>query len=324
MSFGPDSLKIDCEREAARIGEVIKCTLRETRRKGIVLGLSGGIDSSVTAALAVRALGAERVFGLFMPEADSDPDSLTLGRELAAHLGLRTELEDIAPALAALRCYERRNDAVARVIPDFTPEWKFKLVLPGPDHQGLNFFSVVARAPDGREVRERLQLDAYLAIVAATNFKQRVRKSVEYHWADRLHFLVAGTPNRLEYDQGFFVKQGDGAADVKPIAHLYKTQVYAMAAFLDLPASIRSRPPTTDTYSLPQGQDEFYFSLPYDKLDLCLFGRNHQVPVEEVAAATGLTESQVLHVFKDIDTKRSTTRYLHKRPVLVEEIVDAG
>ena len=197
MSFGPDSLKIDCEREAVRIGEVLKRTLRETRRKGIVLGLSGGIDSSVTAALAVRALGAERVFGVFMPEADSDPESLALGRELAAHLGLRAELEDIAPALAALRCYERRNDAVARVIPDFTPEWKFKLVLPGPGHQGLNFFSVVARSPDGREVRERLPLDAYLAIVAATNFKQRIRKSVEYHWADRLHFLVAGTPNVL-------------------------------------------------------------------------------------------------------------------------------
>ena len=324
MSFGPDSLKIDCEREAVRIGEVLKRTLRETRRKGIVLGLSGGIDSSVTAALAVRALGAERVFGVFMPEADSDPESLALGRELAAHLGLRAELEDIAPALAALRCYERRNDAVARVIPDFTPEWKFKLVLPGPGHQGLNFFSVVARSPDGREVRERLPLDAYLAIVAATNFKQRIRKSVEYHWADRLHFLVAGTPNRLEHDQGFFVKQGDGVADVKPIAHLYKTQVYAFAAFLELPASIQSRPPTTDTYSLPQGQDEFYFSLPYSQLDLCLYAHNHQVPVEEVAKATGLTESQVLHVFKDIDTKRSTTRYLHKRPVLVEEITDAG
>lgn len=324
MSFGRHSLRIDCEYEAARIGDTLKRTLLDVRRKGIVLGLSGGIDSSVTAALAVRALGAERVFGLFMPESDSDPESLALGRELVAHLGIRAELEDIAPALSALRCYERRNEAVARVIPGFTPEWKFKLVLPGPDHQGLNFYSVVARSPDGRGVRERLPLDAYLAIVAATNFKQRVRKSVEYHWADRLHFLVAGTPNRLEYDQGFFVKQGDGAADVKPIAHLYKTQVYAMAEFLGLPASIQARPPTTDTYSLPQGQDEFYFSLPYEQLDLCLYAHNHQVPVDEVAAATGLTVDQVLHVFKDIDTKRSTTRHLHKRPALVEEIADVG
>ncbi len=324
MSFGKESLHIDCEHEAGRIAAALRQALLGARRKGVVLGLSGGIDSSVTAALAVRALGADRVFGLFMPEADSDPESLDLGRELAGHLGIRAEVEDIAPALAALRCYERRNEAVARVVAGFSPEWKFKLVLSGPQHQGLNFFSVVARSPEGREVRERLPLDAYLAIVAATNFKQRIRKAVEYHWADRLHYIVAGTPNRLEFDQGFFVKQGDGAADIKPIAHLYKTQVYAMAAWLGLPSSIRGRPPTTDTYSLPQGQDEFYFSLPYQQLDLCLYGRNHQVPEAEVAAATGLTEAQVLHVYRDIDTKRSTTRFLHQKPVLVEEVTDVG
>jgi NAD+ synthase len=324
MPFSSEDLRIDFDREATRIGDAIRRYLRETRRKGVVLGLSGGIDSSVTAALAVRAIGPERVFGIFMPESDSEPESLTLGRLLADHLGIRATVEDIAPALAALKCYERRNEAVATVVPDFTPEWKFKIVLPGAGHQGLNFFSVVARAPDGREVKSRLPLDAYLAIVAATNFKQRVRKTVEYHWADRLNYVVAGTPNRLEFDQGFFVKQGDGVSDIKPIAHLYKTQVYAMAAHLDVPIEIRKRMPTTDTYSLPQGQDEFYFSLPYNKLDLCLYARNNGIPVEEVAAATGLTAAEVDHAFRDIDTKRSTTRYQHMRPLLIEEIANVG
>lgn len=320
MAFDRSALNIDCAAEAARIGEAVRRQLREVRRKGVVLGLSGGIDSSVTAAVLVRTLGPERVFGICMPEADSDPDSLRLGQMLGAHLGIRTVVEDIAPALAALRCYERRNEAVASVIPEFTPEWKFKLVLPPPDHQGINFFSVVARSPDGREVRERLPLDAYLAIVAATNFKQRVRKMVEYHWADRLQYVVAGTPNRLEYDQGFFVKQGDGAADVKPIAHLYKTQVYALAEHLGVPEEIRRRPPTTDTYSLPQGQDEFYFSLPYDQLDLCLYAKNHGVPAAEVSAALGLPAATIEFVFKDIDLKRSTTRYQHLSPMLVEPV----
>jgi NAD+ synthase len=324
MAFSKDDLKLDCAKEADRIGDAIRRFLRDTRRKGVVLGLSGGIDSSVTAALAVRALGGQRVFGIFMPEADSEPESLTLGRLLADHLGIRSTIEDIAPALAALKCYERRNEAVAQVIADFTPDWKFKIVLPGAHHQGFNFFSVVARSPDGREVKARLPLDAYLAIVSATNFKQRVRKTVEYYWADRLNYVVAGTPNRLEFDQGFFVKQGDGVSDVKPIAHLYKTQVYEMAAYLGIPAEIRSRMPTTDTYSLPQGQDEFYFSLPYDKLDLCLFGKNHDIPAEEVACATGLTVAEVEHAFRDIDTKRSTTRYQHLRPLLMEEIAHVG
>ena len=321
MTFSPTVLHLDAAAETARISQALRQQLRQIRRKGVVLGLSGGIDSSVTAALAVRALGAERVFGLFMPEADSDPLSLELGQQLAQHLGLRTELEDIAPALKALRCYERRDAAVASVIPAFTSEWKFKLVLPDAAHEGFNFYSVVARAPDGREIKTRLPLEAYLSIVAATNFKQRVRKMVEYHWADRLNYAVAGTPNRLEYDQGFFVKQGDGAADLKPIAHLYKTQVYQLAEYLGVPDVIRQRPPTTDTYSLAQSQDEFYFGLPYAQLDLCLYAHNHGVPAGEVATTTGLTVAQVERAFKDIETKRSTTRYLHLAPMLVESVV---
>src|SRR4029450_5687346 len=198
--------------------DAIRRQVRQIRRKGVVLGLSGGIDSSVTAALAVRSLGPKRVVGICMPESDSDPKSLALGRLVAERYGIRCIVEDIAPPLSARRGYERRNQAVAQVVPGFTPDWKFKLVLPGPHHQGLNFFSVVARSPDGREVRERLPLDAYLAIVAATTFKQRVRKMVEYYWADRLNYAVAGTPNRLEYDQGVFGKPGDGGAGLKALA----------------------------------------------------------------------------------------------------------
>ena len=161
-------------------------------------------------------------------------------------------------------------------------------------------------------------------IVAATNFKQRVRKMLEYYHADRLNYAVTGTPNRLEYDQGFFVKLGDGSADAKPIAHLYKTQVYAMAEHLGVPEEIRLRPPTTDTYSLPQSQEEFYFSLPYSTMDLCLFGKNAGTPVEDVAAATELTIEQVNRVFRDIDQKRRTTRYLHLRPELVADVPEVS
>lgn len=322
MHFSAEVLRIDPEREAERIGQWLRRALaHELKRRGVVIGLSGGVDSSVTAALAVRALGKERVFGLLMPEQHSDPESLKLGRLVADFLGIERAEEDISDVLEALGFYRRYDAAVRAVIPDFGPDWRSKIVIEGlAAGRGYTLFALVARAPDGRTARARLPLRVYLDIVAATNFKQRTRKMLEYHHADRLHYAVAGTPNRLEYDQGFFVKNGDGAADLKPIAHLYKSQVYQLAEYLNVPAVIRQRPPTTDTYSLAQGQDEFYFALPYQQMDLCLYGKNHGVEPALVARATGLTVEQVRRVWADIDRKRATTRYLHRRPLLVNAV----
>jgi NAD+ synthase len=273
------------------------------------------------ASLCVRALGPKRVFGLFTPERDSDPESLRLGRLLAAHLGIDSCVEDIAPILATAGCYRRRDDFIREVFPDYGPGYKSKMVLPGVlENKGYNVNSLVVQAPDGSQRRARLPLHVFLGIVAATNMKQRTRKQIEYYHADRLNFAVAGTPNRLEYDQGFFVKNGDGAADIKPIAHLYKTQVYRLAEYLGVPEEIRRRPPTTDTYSLPQTQEEFFFSIPLEKLDLCLWALNNQVPSAEAAAVVGLTPEQVEHVYRDIAGKRHAGRYQHEAPLLVEPV----
>lgn len=320
--FSPASLKIDAERETARIvGSLRRQVSRDLRRRGLVIGLSGGIDSTVTAALAVRALGAERVVGLLMPERHSDAETSSLGQKVADFLGIARIEENITPILEALGFYRRYDDAIRQVVPDFGPGWVSKLAIGGvASGNSYTTFSVVAQSPEGRILRERLPLASYLAIVAATNYKQRTRKMLEYYHADRLNFAVAGTPNRLEYDQGFFVKNGDGAADVKPIAHLYKSQVYQLAEYLQVPVEIRQRPPTTDTYSMPQGQDEFYFALPYLQMDLCLYGKNHQLSAESVATAAGLSPEAVQRVWADIDRKRSTTQYLHLKPLLVEEV----
>lgn len=319
--FGVASLDIDLEAETARIGETIGLCLAESKRKGVVVAVSGGIDSSVVAALCVDALGPERVFGLHMPERESSDETLGLSRLLTDSLGIDSVLEEISPVLEAAGCYRRRDDAIRMVVPEYGDGHRSKIVLPSVvDSDSFRLYSVVVEAPDGTVTKHRLTHDAYLGIVAATNFKQRVRKMFEYHHADRLNYLASGTPNRLEYDQGFFVKLGDGAADVKPIAHLYKSQVYALAEHLGVPEEIRSRPSTTDTYSLPQSQEEFYFSLPYQRMDLCLYGKNNDVPVEEVAAATDLTVEQVHRVYRDIDQKRSTTAYLHREPQLVAPV----
>jgi NAD+ synthase len=315
------TLTLDPEQEITRISSGLVDLLRTMKRKGLVVAVSGGIDSSVTLALSVKALGRERVVALQMPERHSAAETLELSGRLADTFAVEKIHEDISGPLEAVNFYERYDEAVRQVIPEYRHDWKSKIVIPNVvEKAGYSVFSIVAQSPDGETVKKRLPLNAYLGIVAATNFKQRIRKMFEYYHADRLHFAVAGTPNRLEYDQGFFVKLGDGAADIKPIAHLYKTQVYQLAEYLGVPADICRRPPTTDTYSLAQGQDEFYFSLPYDKMDICLYARNHAIPAGRVADEIGLTEEQVNRVFKDIDTKRSTTAYLHLSPQLVVEV----
>lgn len=316
-AFAP--LVLDAVAEVERITRWMREELRTgLRKRGLVLGISGGIDSSLCAALAVRALGAKNVFALFMPENDSDPESLRLGRSVAETFGIESVVEDIGPSLAAMGCYERRDAFIREAVPEFGPGWGSKIVFDNPmTTGGYNISSLVVRAPDGEMRKVRLSASAYLGIVAATNMKQRTRKQLEYYHADRLNFAVIGTPNLLEYDQGFFVKNGDGAADIKPIAHLYKSQVYQLAAHLGVPAEILSRPPTTDTYSLPQTQEEFYFALPYGKMDICLYGLEHALPAATVAAATGLKEGEVELVWADITAKRKVARYLHCPPLLM-------
>ncbi len=315
-------LSLDAERTVQEIGTVIRdLVLKRFKKKGAVVGLSGGIDSSVVAALCAHALGSDRVVGLFMPEADSSSDSLALGRALAERLGIQTVLEDITPILDAAGCYRRRDDAIRKVVPEYGVGYKNKIVLPNVlEGEAYKIYSVIVRSPSGKELKARLTAEAYHGIVAATNFKQRVRTMLEYYHADLRQYAVAGTPNRLEYDQGFFVKLGDGAADFKPIAHLYKTQVYQLAEYLGVPKEIQARPPTTDTYSLAQSQEEFYFSLPYYQMDVCLFGKNHGTPVAEIAQLLGLTTPQVERVYRDIDEKRRATQYLHLPPLLVGEV----
>ncbi|HEY3093114.1 MAG TPA: NAD(+) synthase [Vicinamibacterales bacterium] len=322
--FSAAALAIDAARVTDTITGVIRdLVLKTVRRKGVIVGLSGGVDSSVVAALCKRALGQERVVGLLMPEAESSPDSMRLGRLVADTLGIASLVEDIGPILTAAGCYRRRDDAIRQVIPEYDDGYRCKLVLPDlVARDRFPVFSIVVRSPAGVERKLRLTAEAFLGVVAATNFKQRVRKMLEYYHADRLQFAVVGTPNRLEYDQGFFVKNGDGAADLKPIAHLYKSQVYELAHYLGVPDEIQRRPPTTDTYSLEQSQDEFYFSLPLATMDLAVYARNHDVRPTEAAPVLGLTAEQVERVYRDINAKRHATRYQHLPPLLVEEIAE--
>ena len=309
---------IDYEAAANTICENMRKAMREElHRRGAVVAVSGGIDSSVCAALSTRAFGAKKTFLIKLPETDSAENTQSRSSELIDLLGTDHTTFNIAPTLEAIGCYSARDEAILRVFPDYSDGWKNKIVIKGGIEGQINHFALVVQKPDGTVEEKRLNLKEYLQIVAATNHKQRIRKTVEYYQADRLNYAVIGTPNLLEYDQGFFVKNGDGSADLKPIAHLYKTQVYSMARHLGLPESICDAEPTTDTYSMPQGQDEFYFALPYKEMDMALWALNQRASASELADMIGITEAQANYVYSDIENKRRTTAYLHKNGLLV-------
>lgn len=321
VKLSKDVLNLDYKAEIEKIAAALREALRsKLHRRGLVIAMSSGIDSSVSAALAVKALGPNKVYGLMLPEQDSASESQCKAETLAKHLGIKYEVHNIAPTLEALGCYRLRDQAIKETFPEYGADWKNKIVIAGGIEGQLNHFNLVVQKPDGTVQEKRLDLRQYLQIVAATNYKQRIRKTVEYFHADRLNYAVIGTPNRLEYDQGFFVKNGDGSADVKPIAHLYKSQIYALARFMELPPEICNTIPTTDTYSMPQGQDEFYFALPYQQMDLALWALNHQVPAAELGKVLGIDEKRAQFVYNDIIAKRKATAYMHAHPVLVEPV----
>ena len=323
MSISLSCLEINLEAECQRICEFLRNGIVRTfRKKGAVVAVSGGIDSSTTTALCAQALGSDHVFALIMPEKDSSSESLDYGKMLVTHLGIPYEVRDITPILHSQGCYQYRDDAIKEIIPEYLPTWRCKIALSDGMIRGsrMNFYSIVVESPEGFQIKKRIPWKNYLQIVAATNMKQRTRKSLEYFHADRLNYAVVGTPNLLEYDQGFFVKLGDGAADLKPIAHLYKTQVYAMARHLGLPEELCQRKPTTDTYSLDQSQEEFFFRVPHQVLDLVLWGYSKGLGSKELSAMASVPEEVVQFLLTDIEQKRQTTAPLHLQPLTLTPV----
>ena len=317
--FSREWLDVDPEIEVNRIcGKLRQSVFDTLHKQGGVVGISGGIDSSVVLALAVKAFGADRVVGILMPERESSPESTKLAQNLAAELGVKTVTECISDILEGFGCYRRRNEAISRVIPEYhQPEWGAKIVLP-PDllnQDALNVYRLVVTSPDQHEVSKRLPKDEYLQIVAASNLKQRARMSVLYFHAEARNYAVIGTTNKNEHDLGFFVKWGDGGVDISPIQHLFKTQIFQLAEYLNIPDEIRARIPTTDTYPGGCTQEEFFYRVPFNVLDAIWLGYEKGVSVDEIAMALELRTEQVARVISDIKSKQRSTNYLRMSPL---------
>ena len=318
LVFDKHALDIDVAQETDRLVATLQTHVHQTLHKqGAVVGISGGIDSSVVLALCARALGPEHVFGVLLPEGESSPDSARLAHLLADQYGVATETEDITAALNGFGCYARRDEAIKRLFPDFGANWKAKIVLAGNllEQATLNVFKLAVTDPAGQEYSKRLPMREFAQIVAASNFKQRARMSMLYYHAERRNYAVIGTANKNEFGLGFFVKYGDGGNDLQLIAHLFKTQVYQLAKYLNVPAEIQERTPTTDTYPGGSTQEEFFYRVPFAILDTVWLGHERGLSHADIARGLDLAVDQVDRIVADIISKQRATAYLRQAPI---------
>jgi len=321
MDFSKSVLNIDVQSEITRICDFIRVmTFKNFKRKGAVIGLSGGVDSAVVGELCVRALEKDKVLGLFLPEKESNPISMQYGSKQAAKMGVEAIKVNITQHLESLGLYEKRNEAIKDLFPEFDESYKFHVTLPQNllEKDRLNYHSITIEDKKGERETKRISASDWLAISSWQNMKQRMRMIQLYRYAEKNNYIVAGTTNKSEVAQGFFVKFGDGGVDIEPIAHLYKTQLYQLARHLGVIDEIINRDPSPDTYSLPVSDKEFYFCVDYELLDVLLFAYENEVPAVQVSAGTGLTLEQVERIFRDFKSKERATWHLREMPPTLE------
>jgi len=316
MEFTKDVLKIECESEAERICLFLRGQMRSMHREGIVIGLSGGVDSALCAALSAKAIGKDNIFGLVLPDKESSPQSAEFALKQAKQLGIKTITIDITPVLEAFGTYEKRDAVAQSIFPEFNERHKLKITLPSDilNRDSLNFFTLTVVDPEGATKNTRLNNEQARGIISATSTKHRTRMMTQYYYSEKYNYLVCGTTNKSEALQGLFVKYGDGGVDIEPLAHLYKNQVFQLAEYMGVIPEIISRAPCPDTYSAPVTDEEWYFRMPFRQLDLLLYAWENKVEISEVCRVMELSEEQLKRAYRDFTNKYNATMHLRQLP----------
>ena len=279
------------------------------RKRGIVVGISGGIDSAISAKLCCNAVGKENVLGIILPEKESNPQSQEFAKKYCEKLGIKYEIEDITSILDSSEIYQIREKIVKKYFPDYNQSCKYRIVFSENfDSDGLSIPYLEVNDGNNQIHKIKLSLNDYFTITAATNIKHRIRMTRLYFHAEKNNFLVCGTTNKAEFQQGYFVKYGDGGVDIEPLANLYKTQIYQLGTYLDIPNEIIERKASPDTWSFDVSDEEFFYSLPYEIVDLMLFAKEKSVTLSDICSTLDLKEEKVKRILNSIERKLQASK----------------
>ena len=321
MGFDLDVLKIDPLQEVEKLSKFIVNQVNFIfRRKGIIVGLSGGIDSACMASIAAHAMGNEKVFGLVLPEKESNPISKEFAIKHAQTLGINFKEIEITSTIDSVVSYSWRDKFIQKLIPEYQPGYKYNITLPTDllERAAYSFYNLQVQMPDGEIKKKRLNLAEFHTVTSFANIKIRSRMLHLYSQAESRNLVVAGTTNRTEFILGDFCKYGDGGTDIEPLSYLYKDQIYQLSEYLKMIPEIMNRQPSPDTFSLPVSDQEFFFRIPFDKLDYLLYAWEHRISTDETAKVLHLSLDAVERAFKDFTGKNKATAHLRTTPYTLE------
>ena len=286
------------------------------KKKGVVIGLSGGIDSSVIAALCVKALGPKNVLGVIMPEKESSPQSMQFAQKLAKKFEIPTKTIDITNILNSFDIYNIRNSVNKKYYSNFDDNCQYRIVVPQDliERDGIGFPYLEIKERNKNILKIKLSYNDYLAMIAATTIKHRVRMINLYFQAEKNNFLVMGTTNKTEFVQGYYVKYGDGGVDAEPLIDLFKTQIFQLAEHLGIPEEIIKRKPSPDTWSLEVSDEEFFYRIPFHLFDVFWYHRENKLDVKIISEIFNLTDIETKRILNDQERKWNYSKHLRNLP----------
>jgi len=284
------------------------------QKKGVVFGLSGGIDSAVTAALCAKSFESEQILGLIMPEKESNESSKVLAKQVSKKFSFNTETINITKILESFGVYEKKENIVYEKFPEFNSKCKYRVVVPPKlkNTIGIPFLEILDQ--DNQIHKLKITSLDFLTLTASTSIKHRVRMTLLYYHGEKNNFSVIGTTNKSEYQQGYFVKYGDGGSDIEPLVNIYKSQIYQLGKFLEIPKEILVSKASPDIWSFSTSDEEFFYTVPYNIVDLILYARENKLSISDVQKISDLKIEDIENLFQMQNIKQIKSQHMREIP----------